>query len=49
VPHVWNVDSYGHDPTHWANNLYHFEQRIFQDSPAKEEPATENQSASGNN
>ena len=29
VPHVWNVDSNGHDPTHWRNNLYHFVQRIF--------------------
>ncbi len=29
VPHVWNVDSYAHDPTHWRNNLYHFMQRIF--------------------
>jgi enterochelin esterase-like enzyme len=30
VPHVWNVDSNGHDPAHWRNNLYHFVQRIFQ-------------------
>lgn len=29
VPHVWNVDSYGHDATHWRNNLYHFLQQIF--------------------
>lgn len=29
VPHVWNVDGYGHDPTHWRNNLYHFAQKIF--------------------
>lgn len=29
IPHVWNVDSNGHDPTHWRNNLYHFVQRIF--------------------
>lgn len=21
VPHVWHVDSYGHDPTHWSNSL----------------------------
>ncbi len=33
VPHVWNVDSHGHDPTHWRNNLYHFAQRLFKDSP----------------
>jgi GH35 family endo-1,4-beta-xylanase/enterochelin esterase-like enzyme len=32
VPHVWNVDSHGHDPTHWRNNLYHFAQRLFKDS-----------------
>ncbi len=29
VPHLWNVDGHGHDPTHWRNNLYHFLQRIF--------------------
>ena len=29
IPHVWNVDSNGHDPTEWRNNLYHFVQRIF--------------------
>lgn len=31
VPHIWNVDSHGHDPTHWRNNLYHFAQRVFQE------------------
>lgn len=31
VPHIWNVDSHGHDATHWRNNLYHFAQRLFQD------------------
>jgi len=31
VPHVWNVDSHGHDPTHWRNNLYYFAQRVFKD------------------
>jgi enterochelin esterase-like enzyme len=30
VPHVWNVDDNAHDPAEWANNLYHFSQRIFQ-------------------
>lgn len=30
VPHVWNVDSHGHDATHWRNNLYHFAQKLFQ-------------------
>lgn len=31
IPHVWNVDSHGHDPTHWRNNLYHFAQMLFQE------------------
>jgi len=31
VPHVWHVDSNGHDPAHWSNNLYLFSQRIFQE------------------
>jgi enterochelin esterase-like enzyme len=31
VPHVWNVDSYGHDAKHWGNNLYHFAQQIFKE------------------
>jgi len=35
VPHVWNVDSYGHDPTHWRNNLYYFAQKIFQSDSNK--------------
>jgi enterochelin esterase-like enzyme len=29
VPHVWNVDSNAHDPTHWRNNLYYFMQQVF--------------------
>lgn len=29
VPHVWHVDSNGHDPIEWRNNLYHFVQHIF--------------------
>jgi enterochelin esterase-like enzyme len=29
IPHVWNVDDHGHDGDGWANNLYHFAQRIF--------------------
>jgi len=29
VPHVWNVDDFAHDPPEWANNLYHFAQRVF--------------------
>lgn len=31
VPHIWNVDSHGHDPTHWRNNLYHFAQLLFRE------------------
>jgi enterochelin esterase-like enzyme len=29
VPHVWHVDSHGHDGTEWANNLNLFAQHIF--------------------
>jgi enterochelin esterase-like enzyme len=29
IPHVWNVDEYGHDRESWAENLYHFSQRLF--------------------
>lgn len=29
IPHIWNVDDQGHDRETWANNLYHFAQRIF--------------------
>ena len=29
VPHLWNVDSHAHDPTHWKNNLYYFLQKVF--------------------
>ena len=29
VPHIWHVDSNGHDPTEWANNLYLFVQHLF--------------------
>jgi enterochelin esterase-like enzyme len=29
VPHVWNVDGYGHDRDSWAENLYHFAQKLF--------------------
>ena len=30
VPHIWHVDSNGHDATEWGNNLYLFVQRLFQ-------------------
>lgn len=29
VPHLWHVDSHGHDPTHWRNSLWHFAQLLF--------------------
>jgi enterochelin esterase-like enzyme len=29
IPHVWNVDGHGHDRDSWADNLYHFAQRLF--------------------
>ena len=29
VSHVWNVDDHGHDGDSWANNLYHFAQKLF--------------------
>lgn len=35
IPHVWNVDANGHDPTHWRSNLYHFAQLLFNDAAAK--------------
>ena len=35
VPHIWNVDANGHDPTHWRNNLYHFAQLLFNEEAAK--------------
>lgn len=35
IPHVWNVDGNGHDPTHWRNNLYHFAKLLFNDEAVK--------------
>jgi enterochelin esterase-like enzyme len=29
VPHIWHVDTRGHDGVHWGNNLYLFGERIF--------------------
>ena len=29
IPHIWNVDDHAHDRETWANNLYHFAQRLF--------------------
>lgn len=35
IPHLWNVDTHGHDATHWRNNLYLFAQLLFNDNAAK--------------
>lgn len=35
IPHIWNVDAHGHDPTHWRNNLYYFAQLLFNDAALK--------------
>ncbi len=35
IPHLWNVDSHGHDPTHWRNNLYHLAQLLFNEQATK--------------
>ena len=29
IPHIWNVDAHPHDRDSWAENLYHFAQRVF--------------------
>ena len=29
VPHIWHVDSHGHDGQEWSNNLYLFTQQLF--------------------
>lgn len=29
VSHIWNVDEFGHDPSHWGSNLFHFAQLLF--------------------
>ena len=30
MPHVWHVDSHGHDPTEWSKNLYSVRAAAFQ-------------------
>lgn len=35
VPHIWHVDSNGHDSTEWGNNLYYFVQHIFKEVASK--------------
>jgi endoglucanase len=37
VPHVWNVDGFGHDGSEWKANLYQFAQRIFRSPSASSE------------
>jgi len=39
VPHIWHVDSHGHDGTEWAKNLYLFAQHLFKTPAAAMEPA----------
>ncbi|KPK43956.1 MAG: enterochelin esterase [Phycisphaerae bacterium SG8_4] len=29
VPHIWHVDSHGHDADTWGKNLYHFARHLF--------------------
>jgi enterochelin esterase-like enzyme len=29
IPHLWNVDPHGHDPTHWKHNLHNFCRLVF--------------------
>ena len=29
VPHIWHVDSHGHDADTWSKNLYYFVQHLF--------------------
>ena len=29
IPHIWNLDSHAHDPTHWKHNLWHFARLVF--------------------
>ncbi len=43
IPHIWHVDSHGHDDKTWSKNLYNFAQRIFKDSKrqAKQTLSTE--------
>jgi len=32
VPHVWHVTDHGHDPPEWKQAVYHFLQKVFQES-----------------
>ena len=31
VPHIWRVDTNGHDTTEMSNSLYHFAQLLFRE------------------
>ncbi|MCI0702145.1 MAG: esterase family protein, partial [Planctomycetia bacterium] len=33
VPHVWHIDTGGHDFAVWRTDLYHFTQRLFKEKP----------------
>jgi enterochelin esterase-like enzyme len=35
IPHIWNVDSHGHDADTWSKNLYNFTQHIFKAAAPK--------------
>ena len=41
VPHIWHVDSNGHDATEWDNSLYYFVQHIFKEKAMKVSNASE--------
>ena len=38
IPHIWHVDSGGHDFSVWKNDLYHFAQKIFRQGDESENP-----------
>jgi uncharacterized protein len=40
IPHVWHVDSHGHDGAHWSSSLYWFSQSVFQPNVAAGEAGT---------
>jgi len=46
IPHLWNLDDHGHDPSHWKNNLYHFCRLVFNQSAATEALAVTSASVS---
>jgi len=38
VPHIWHVDSHGHDPTEWSKNLYLLTQHLFKKRKTPNQP-----------